>query len=54
MAVSAGARAIGLVAEMPSGPGPIGDDEITHIVQHCEERYGDCGLVYFAHQPNER
>lgn len=31
MAVSAGASAIGLVARMPSGPGPIADDLIRQI-----------------------
>lgn len=32
-AISFGASAIGLVGEMPSGPGPISDEEIFHIVQ---------------------
>ena len=32
MAVDAGADALGLVAEMPSGPGPISDAEIQQIV----------------------
>ena len=32
MAVEAGAWALGLVAEMPSGPGPISDEEIAEIV----------------------
>lgn len=31
MAVAAGADAVGLVARMPSGPGPIADDLITEI-----------------------
>jgi phosphoribosylanthranilate isomerase len=31
MAIAAGADAIGLVAEMPSGPGPIADDLIAEI-----------------------
>jgi phosphoribosylanthranilate isomerase len=31
MAVAAGADALGLVAEMPSGPGPIADDLIAEI-----------------------
>ena len=30
-AIAAGADALGLVAEMPSGPGPIDDDTIAHI-----------------------
>ena len=33
MAIAAGADAIGLVAEMPSGPGPIGDEAIAHIAR---------------------
>ncbi len=32
MAVDAGVWALGLVAEMPSGPGPISDEEIAEIV----------------------
>ena len=32
-AISFGASAIGLVGEMPSGPGPISDEEIYRIVQ---------------------
>lgn len=32
MAVAAGAWALGLVAEMPTGPGPISDPEIADIV----------------------
>ena len=32
-AISFGASAIGLVGEMPSGPGPISDDEIYRIAQ---------------------
>ena len=32
-AISFGASAIGLVAEMPSGPGPISDEEIYRIAQ---------------------
>jgi len=31
MAIDAGADALGLVAAMPSGPGPIGDQEIADI-----------------------
>lgn len=32
-AISFGASALGLVGEMPSGPGPISDEEIYHIAQ---------------------
>ena len=32
LALNAGANAIGLVAEMPSGPGPIADTDIAHII----------------------
>lgn len=31
MAIDAGADALGLVAAMPSGPGPIGDEQISEI-----------------------
>jgi phosphoribosylanthranilate isomerase len=31
LAVAAGASALGLVSAMPSGPGPIGEDDITRI-----------------------
>ncbi len=31
MAIAAGADALGLVAAMPSGPGPIGDEQIAEI-----------------------
>ena len=31
LAIAAGASAIGLVSAMPSGPGPIAEDEITRI-----------------------
>lgn len=34
MAINAGAWALGLVAEMPSGPGPISDDLIADILAH--------------------
>ncbi len=34
VAINAGADALGLVAEMPSGPGPISDDEIRAILPH--------------------
>jgi len=37
MAVAAGAWALGLVAEMPSGPGPISDEEIAAIVPAVPE-----------------
>lgn len=32
MAIDAGAQALGLVGKMPSGPGPISDQEIHHII----------------------
>lgn len=35
MAMAAGASALGLVSEMPSGPGPIADDEIRRIAAWC-------------------
>jgi phosphoribosylanthranilate isomerase len=34
MAVRYGASAVGLVSAMPSGPGPIGEDEIAAITPH--------------------
>ncbi len=34
MAISVGADALGLVAKMPSGPGPISDDVIREICEH--------------------
>ena len=33
LAISAGAAALGLVSAMPSGPGPIGDDQIAAIAR---------------------
>lgn len=41
MAVGAGALALGLVAEMPSGPGPISDETIREIARHVRERHGN-------------
>lgn len=38
MAIAAGAWAIGLVAKMPSGPGPISDDEIQVIAAATKGR----------------
>lgn len=38
MAIAAGAWAIGLVAQMPSGPGPISDDEIRNIAAATKGR----------------
>lgn len=32
VAIAAGADALGLVAAMPSGPGPIADERIAEIV----------------------
>ena len=37
MAISMGAHAIGLVSEMPSGPGVIGDDKIKEIASNVPE-----------------
>ncbi|MFZ5616157.1 MAG: phosphoribosylanthranilate isomerase [Pseudomonadota bacterium] len=39
-AIAAGAIAIGLVAEMPNGPGPIGDEAIAEIAAHVHARHG--------------
>lgn len=41
MAVAAGASAVGLVGEMPSGPGVIDDDRIQCLAAHCAAAYGD-------------
>ncbi len=41
MAIAAGAAAVGLVAEMPNGPGPISDDKIREIAAHVRARHGD-------------
>lgn len=41
MAIAAGAQAIGLVGEMPNGPGPITDDAIREIAAHVHARHGD-------------
>ncbi len=38
MAIEAGAWAIGLVAQMPSGPGPISDDKICEITKATKGR----------------
>ncbi len=35
LAISHGASAVGLVARMPSGPGPISDEQIAEIAAHC-------------------
>jgi len=40
LAVAAGAAALGLVAEMPSGPGPISDDKIREIAGHVLKKHG--------------
>ncbi|MEL6725432.1 MAG: hypothetical protein AAFP24_10460, partial [Pseudomonadota bacterium] len=34
IAIAAGADALGLVAQMPSGPGPIPDEDIRRIIAH--------------------
>ena len=41
MAIEAGALAVGLVGEMPSGPGPIPDDDIKDIASRMRDRYGE-------------
>ncbi len=41
MAIAAGALAVGLVGEMPNGPGPIADDAIRTIAAHVSARHGD-------------
>ncbi len=41
LAIAAGAAAVGLVGEMPNGPGPISDDEIKEIAAHVRARHGD-------------
>lgn len=41
MAIAAGALAVGLVGEMPSGPGPLADEVITKIAGHVSKRHGD-------------
>lgn len=41
MAIAAGARAVGLVAEMPSGPGHIPDKDIRDIAAHFHASEGD-------------
>ncbi len=38
LAIAAGAWAIGLVAKMPSGPGPIADSLIAEIAEHVRGR----------------
>ncbi len=40
-AIDAGALAVGLVGEMPNGPGPISDNEIRDIARHVNKRHGD-------------
>ena len=41
MAIAAGALAVGLVSEMPNGPGAIADDAIKEIASQITNRYGD-------------
>lgn len=41
LAIGAGALAIGLVAEMPNGPGPITDRAVAEIAAHVHARHGD-------------
>jgi phosphoribosylanthranilate isomerase len=40
LAISLGADALGLVSAMPSGPGPIGEDEIARIRRHIPPAVG--------------
>ena len=40
MAIAAGALAVGLVGDMPNGPGPIADGAIRKIADHVFARYG--------------
>ncbi len=41
LAIAAGAAAVGLVGEMPNGPGQISDDEIRDIAATIRRRYGE-------------
>ena len=41
IAISAGALAVGLVADMPNGPGIIDDDTVRAIAAHVHARHGD-------------
>lgn len=41
MAIAAGALAVGLVGEMPNGPGPIADETIKKIAAQVHARHGD-------------
>ncbi len=41
LAISLGALAVGLVGEMPNGPGPIDDATIAAIAGYIHARYGD-------------
>ena len=41
MAIAAGAQAVGLVGEMPNGPGTLTDDVIREIAEHVSARHAD-------------
>lgn len=41
VAIAAGALAVGLVAEMPNGPGPIDDEAVRDIAAHVHRRHSD-------------
>jgi phosphoribosylanthranilate isomerase len=41
MAIAAGALAVGLVADMPNGPGIINDETVRDIAAHVHARHGD-------------
>jgi phosphoribosylanthranilate isomerase len=41
LAIAAGAAAVGLVGEMPNGPGQISDDDIHEIAASVHRRHGD-------------
>lgn len=41
MAVAAGARAVGLVADMPNGPGILSDDKVKTLADHVRAAHGD-------------
>lgn len=41
IAIAAGAMAVGLVADMPNGPGIIDDETVRDIVAHVHARHGD-------------
>ena len=52
MAIAAGALAVGLVGEMPNGPGPIADQAIKKIADHVFCPSWRQNLDNLAHQSN--